>query len=216
MKKVPKKHKQTIEERIGDEVEKEVLEVKREWRHFLKFKDENYLLFTAFVVLIAAAVIINAVYIIKRNNDNDSTSTKAKILILAGSTKILASQQPGGNDSETVKISSVTENDKNDPAFTIDPSETMLILNISITNNTNDSQPMIPVNQFYVRTSEGDLIKMHASMYVTSPLIASTVAPHKTVTGQLSFNVAKHIAHPLLYIDTGWGNNVPLVYDVLR
>jgi hypothetical protein len=216
MKKIHLKHKKNIEERLSDEVDKEIKEVKREWRHFLKFKDENHLLFMAFVILITATVVINAAYIINRTRDTRRTPLKAKTVVYTDSSKVLTSQQVGANDAETVKISNVTENDKTDRAFTIDSNETMLILNISITNSTNAAQQLIPVNHFYIRTNEGDIATLHASSFVTDPIAAADVAPGKTVSGQLSFNVPKHIAHPLLYVDTGWGKNVPLVYDVLR
>jgi hypothetical protein len=212
MRKIPLRHKKNLEERVEDEISKEVREVKREWRHFIKFKDENYLLFTAFVIVIAASLIINTVYILNRNSRVSATKT----LFTPDTSRVLTSLQKGTNSGEAVKISNVTENSKTDYAFTIDPNETMLILNISITNNTVATQQLIPVNQFYVRSNEGDYRALHASMYVTTPLAAAELAPGKTATGQLSFNVPKHIAHPLLYVDTGWDNSVPLVYDVLR
>lgn len=216
MKKLHLRRRKTLEERVVQEVDKEVKEVKREWRHFLKFKDENRLLFTAFVVLLMSAIVINAIFVVRYNRDRSHTPPAIKTVVVTDPAKVLTSQQVGNNDAMTVTISSVTENDKYDQAFTIDSSETMLILDISITNKTGSVQQLIPVNQFYVRTEEGDYSALHASSYVISPLEATDLAPNKTATGQLSFNVPKHVAHPLLYVDTGWGKNVPLVYDVLR
>ncbi|CAN5418095.1 hypothetical protein BH10PAT3_BH10PAT3_6630 [soil metagenome] len=215
MKKLHIRHKKSLDERISEGLGKEVKEVKREWRHVIKFKDENHLLFMAFVLLMAALVIINTVYVLNRGfSGHGSKATKTLITVDSG--KYLTSQQTGSNDSETVSIKNVTENDRTDNAFTIDPSQTMLILSISITNTTEKSQQLIPVNQLYVKTSEGDYAALHASSYVTVPLGATELAPGKTAKGQISFAVPKHIANPLLYVDTGWNKNIPLVFDVLR
>ena len=216
MKKIHLKRKKTIEDRITDEVDKEVKEMKREWRHFVKFRDENYLLFIAFVILVAAGVIINTSYVINHTSSARATSKNSKTIVVPYPTKRLTSQQTGTNSAQTVKISNVTENDKKDYAYSLDSTETMLIMDISVTNNTLQTQQLIPVNQLYVRTEEGDNAAMHASMYVTKPLDATELAPGKTATGQISFAVPKHIAHPLLYVDTGWDKSVPLVYDVLK
>lgn len=216
MKRIHFRRKKSLDERIGQEISKEVKEARREWRHFIKFKDENYLLFTAFVILLAAGVIINTVYLINRDNNIDKHKTQAETFLVPDSSRVLTSQQTGTNVAETVKISSVTENDKTDQAFTLDPSETMLIMNISITNNSASSQHLIPVSQLYVRSDEGDHATLHASMYVSSPLSATDLKPGQTATGQISFNLPKRIAHPLLYIDTGWERTTPLVFDVLR
>ncbi|MBC7746868.1 DUF4352 domain-containing protein [Pedobacter sp.] len=213
MKKLHFKRKKPIDERINQEVKKELREAKREWRHFVKFKDENHLLFTAFVIVIATALVINTIYIIDQSGPNRTTAVQTAP---TASEKVLTSLQTGENDAMTVTVSHVTENSDKDKAFTIDPKETMLILTIAITNNTDSIQSLIPVNQFFVRTNEGDTIALHVSSFVTSPLAATELVSGETVTGQLSFNVPKHISSPLLYIDTGWGKNVPLVFDVLH
>ena len=46
--------------------------------------------------------------------------------------------------------------------------------------------------------------------------IYGILTPGKTVTGQLSFAVPKILAHPLLYIDLGWGDTAPVVIDVMK
>lgn len=215
MKKIQLKRKKTIDERISDGVEKEVLEAKREWKHLKKFTDENYLLFTAFIFLLAAAVIINTVYIVKISSRPDENRVASTTITLPDSAKVLTSHQVGTNAALEVSVSDVTENDSPDNAFAILPTETMLILTISITNKTDDTQQLIPVNQLYVRSNEGDYSTLHVSSFVTAPLAATDLAPGKTATGQISFNVPKRVAHPLLYVDTGWANMVPLVFDVL-
>ena len=186
-------------------------EIKKEWKHLGKFKDENRLLFAAFIIVLTSIVVLNAFYVINSSNDNDRP-----VIVQDETSTVLTSKQTGSNIAQTVSISNVAENDKMDYAFTIDPSETMLILDISITNNTTQTQQLIPVNQLYVRSSEGDNSTLHASMYVKTPLQAQDLAPGKTAKGQVSFNVPKREARPLLYVDTGWNNHVPTVFDVLH
>ncbi|MEO8105604.1 MAG: DUF4352 domain-containing protein [Candidatus Saccharibacteria bacterium] len=196
---------------LETEISKETKEIKREWRHLKKFKDENYLLFTAFVILIAGLVIINAVYVI----EHGSTYTPSRLVTIDPNV-YLTSLQNGSNGAVTAKISDVTENDKIDYAFAADPGSTMLTFNISVTNTTARTQHFIPVNQLYVRSNEGDYAALHASMYVTKPIPSTDLAPDKTVEGQVSFSIPKRVAHPLLYVDTGWNRTTPLVFDVLK
>ncbi len=196
---------------LESEITKETKEIKREWRHLKKFKDENYLLFTSFVILIAGLVIINAVYIIEHASNITPQRT-----VTIDPNQYLTSLQTGNNGVLTAKISNVTENNKTDYAFGVEAGSTMLTMDITITNTSAVTQQLIPVNQMYVRSQEGDYAPLHASMYVTRPLSATELAPGMSSTGQLSFSVPARVAHPFLYVDTGWGNTTPLVFDVLR
>lgn len=196
---------------LESEISNETKEIKREWRHLKKFKDENYLLFTAFVILIAGLVVMNAVYII----DRGSHFTPQRPLMIDPN-RYLTSLQTGSNGALSAKISDVSENDKTDYAFAADPGSTMLTFNLTVTNTTALTQHFIPVNQLYIRSNEGDYAALHASMYVTKPIPATDLAAGKLVHGQVSFSVPKRVAHPLLYVDTGWNRTTPLVFDVLR
>ncbi len=213
MKKPHIRHKKPLEEHILDEVDKEIKEVKREWKHLLKFKDENRLLFTSFVILVAALVIVNTIFWIDHSSQQN---TVVHVPVTDKNSRVLTSLETGENSALRVSIKDVSENDKKDYAFTLPPTETMLIMNISITNETDVSQQLIPVNQLYVRTDEGIYAGLHASMYVTDPLAADELPAGKTATGQISFNVPKNADRPLLYVDTGWDDTVPLVFDVLH
>lgn len=215
-----KRHKKpakdpTLEEQIEREIDKDVKEVKREWRHFLKFKDENKILFLSFVILMCAVVVINTVYIINHNR-KQTAIINSKTIYVSDIGRVLVSQQIGKNAAEIIKITNVTELDKTDYAFPLESGQTMLILTVSITNRTNKTQQLIPVNQFYVRTESGQYSPLHASMYVTNPLGFQELAAGQTAKGQVSFSVSKAEARPLLYVDTGWGKVVPVVYDVLH
>lgn len=135
---------------------------------------------------------------------------------ISKSDRVLTSHQIASSDAYTIAIGSVTENDKKDPAFTISESETMLIADITITNNSAHTQDLLPSTQLYVRSREGSTYGMHPSVYVTSPLQAEKVLPGQTIQGQVSFAVPKILDRPLLYIDLGWDNYVPVVYDILH
>lgn len=215
MKKLHRKHKKSLDEQIQDELNKDVKEVKREWRQLLKFKDENQILFFAFVILIIALVVINSFYIIHRAQQT-ATPTVNKTVLVADSALRLTSQQAGKNVAELVKISNVTELDKKDFAFPLDEGEVLLMMDVTITNRTALKQQLIPSSQFYVRDDDGGYYPLHASMYVTKAIPATDMKPGDTVTGQVSFAVPKSLAHPLLYVDTGWAKVVPIVYDVLH
>lgn len=194
-------------------VDQEIKEVKREWRNLIKFSDENKLLFAAFVIVMTALVVINSFYIIVRaKDDNNRTPT----IVLANPNKILTSLQTGQNSAIKVTIDNVTESDKTDYAFPISSDSTFLIMDISITNETEQIQKLIPVNQLYVRSNEGDYSPMHPSMYIKNPLATADLMPLQTVKGEISFEVPKRVASPLLYVDTTWNNYAPIVFDVLH
>lgn len=194
-------------------VNAEIKEVKREWRNFVKFSDENKLLFAAFVIVMTSLVVINTIYIVVKNNDMAAPTSK---IVLSNPNRILTSLEVGQNNAIKVAISNVSESDKADKAFPIETNNTLLVMDISITNETEQIQKLIPVNQLYVRSDEGDYSPMHPSMYVTNGLPSTDLEPLQTVSGQISFEVPKRIARPLLYVDTGWNNLAPIVFDTLH
>lgn len=194
-------------------VENEIKEVKREWRNFLRFNGENRLLFAALIVVLCSFLIVNALLVMSGMSTNSTNDTPEQARY---SSQYVTSHYEGKNGALKARISNVTENNQKDPAFTIDPSETMLIMDVSITNTTSSIQHLIPSTQLYVRSDEGDYAQLHASMFVTNPLPAKDLVPNETVTGQISFNVPKRVAMPLVYIDTGWNNFGPVVFDALH
>ncbi len=206
MKKVFKRRKQV------SLVEGEIQEVKREWRNFVRFNDENRLLFAAFIVVLCSLLLVNVLFLLNKF----SPTTAAPAQTITKTTQYVTSNYEATNSALKAKISDVTENDQNDPAFTIDPSETMLIMDITITNITSRKQQLVPSTQLYVRSNEGDYAQLHASMFVAKPLPAKELAPGESVSGQISFNVPKRVAAPLVYIDTGWNKYGPVIFDALK
>jgi hypothetical protein len=177
--------------------------------------DEKHLLFTGFIVVLTSLVVINTIFWLDRNPGTNVKLFRAPNAA-PSNTKVLASQQAGTTPAYDVVITNVSEQDKFDPAFTIADDETVLILDISITNKSGGQQDLVPVNQLYARSRDGDYFAMHASSLITKPLAATTLDPGQNASGQVSFVVPKSLAHPLLYVDLGWNDYAPLVYDVLR
>ena len=174
----------------------------------LDIRSKKQLLFVVTIFIVSAASALVAVTISDTSKQVDSTTNAP--------TKVLSSQQVANSSAYTVSINSVSESTKRDPAFTLPENEVILIVDVSITNNTNQKQELIPVTQFYVRSSEGSTYNMHPSIFVTKPLQAEQINPHQTVTGQVSFAVPKNLERPLMHVDLGWDNYVPVVYDVLH
>lgn len=186
--------------------------IKKEYKFLRRFKDknENHLLFAAFLVVMTSMVVVNTLFII------DYVPERRAGTALADPHKVLTSLQRSATEAYVVNVSNVTVNDKEDNAFGPAPGETILILDISITNVSSGQQQLVPASQFFVRDRQGGLYLPHPSSYVTAPLNLVMVDPGSTITGQLSFAIPKILAHPLLYVDLGWNDTAPIVIDVMK
>lgn len=195
-------------------IEKLEGELKKEYKFLKRFKDknENHLLFAAFLIVMTSMVVVNTLFII----DYVPSSHNRNSASAANNQKILTSLQKATSDAYEVMVSNVTVTDKADPAFALAPTDTMLIMDISITNLSTGIQQLVPSSQLYVRDQQGGFYMLHPSSYVANPLILTTVSPGNTVKGQLSFGIPKILAHPLLYVDLGWKDNAPAVIDVMK
>lgn len=202
-----KHHKNAIEV-----VEDEAKELRKEYKRFAKFRDENSLLMSVFVLGIAALVIINTLFWMKWAAENPSSTPGVHVV----SSNVVTSLQQARNASLAASVRSVTTNSAADPAFGIPDEQTMLIMDLTVTNTSKVTQQFIPVSQLYVRTRDGDYSQLHASTHVTNPIAVRDLAPGQSVSGQVSFAVLKRSDRPLLYVDTGWDNTAPLVIDVLH
>lgn len=192
--------------------------IKRSWWdtvvHF-RIKDEEHLLFSAFVIVLLGIIVVNTTYIIGKQNDQNTVASGITNVV-SQPQKVFTSQLTATSPFYQISVSDVTENSKQDPAFTISSDETMLILTLHVKNASNTNQVFVPSQQLYVRSSDGDYAQLHASMYVSKPIQQTTLKPGQTVSGQVSFNVPKSQSRPLLYVDTGWGDYAPVVFDVLH
>jgi hypothetical protein len=167
--------------------------------------DENRLLVACLVLLLSAILIVNAMYVVNRLAAPENESSH-----------VLTSKQPARTPALSASISNISENNEVDRAFTLADDETMLIMTLTITNHTDVTQDFIPTSQLYVRTRSGDYRPMHPSIYAKNQIPGGKIRPGQTLSGQISFGVPKQATNPLLYVDTGWNDEAPVVFDVLR
>ncbi len=158
-------------------------------------------------VLIALLVMLSVALIVNYNTKNSNPVNSASILNVT---------QIGQSTSARVVIQGVTEDSTYDKLFPILPSETMLIINLSVTNISSITQQFIPASQLYVRDDQGYFAVPHHSSLITNPILPVELAPGQTTSGQIAFNVPKTAASPLVYIDTQWNNAGPIIFDVLH
>ncbi|MBP7760187.1 DUF4352 domain-containing protein [Candidatus Saccharibacteria bacterium] len=194
-------------------VEDEVKELKKEYKRFAKFRDENSLLMTVFVLGITALVIINTLFWMKWAAEHPSSTPGVTKFVTSS---VVKSLDMARNNSLSAQVKNVTTNSNADPAFGVPDDQTMLIMDLTVTNTSKIKQQFIPVSQLYVRTRDGDYSILHASMHVKNPIAARDLMPGESVSGQVSFAVSKRADTPLLYIDTGWDKTTPLVIDALH
>lgn len=170
------------------------------------------------VVLFAVASMLSLVGSVKLVNRlrHGKMPTLAAPTPTADQSKFLNSSQPVERDSYKLEVLGVARQLKPDPAFNPDPDMATLVVDVRLTNKSAGPQQLIPATQFYVRTRDGDVYILHASMYVTKQLPAEFIEGGQSVTGQLSFAVPKALTNPLVYVDLGWDNATPAVIDILK
>ncbi|HEY6737067.1 MAG TPA: DUF4352 domain-containing protein [Candidatus Saccharimonadia bacterium] len=114
---------------------------------------------------------------------------------------------------------SVTSNVKtvtNDPAFTPEPSQNLVMFAISVTNTSKTVRPFLPSIQTYIRDDEGGTYPMHPSTSVTNPLPATDLAPGQTVSGQVSYAIPAGLKKFRFFVDPDWAGMTPVVFDLSR
>lgn len=146
-----------------------------------------------------------------------TASKKSDAAAVPSANYVLGSSQSANTDVFAVSITKVNKNNAKDYAFGYDTTtDSMLIVDLTVTNLTNQPQTLAPSTQLYLRTSDGLYITMHPSMYITEQLQFGEIAPRTKATGQISFVVPNTVKRPLLYVDLGWDGHVPVVYDILH
>ncbi len=206
-----KRHKKKT---ATDFIEDEVEELEVEYKRFKRFSAQNGLLLSVFVLGITALVVINTIFWVYF-----ATAQYAKLVPTINTplySRVVTSAVSVNNDDVRVSVKNVTTNSDNDPAFTIPSDQTMLIMDVTIKNLTDETQHLIPSTQFYVRSAEGETYNLHASMHVSNPIPAANIKANTTVEGQIGFAIPKRLDTPILYVDTGWNQSTPLLIDVLH
>lgn len=210
-----KKMKKNSHNPIIDAEHKVEEEVRKTNKLLLKLlsKNEDHLLFTGFVILLIAGIIIATLYVSNRDLERYKIITKH---YEASPSFILKSTEVASTDASKIIVSGVYETSELDRAFTIPDDQTFLIFKLEITNNTSGEQDLSPVKQLFVRSRDGDYYPMHITSFISEGLPATIIKPSETVSGEVSFAVPKKLADPLLYVDLGWNNQSPVVYDILK
>lgn len=209
-----RKKQETPIEKLEGAIEDEAKELKREYKRFERFRDENSLLFGIFVAAVVAILVVNTLFWVQFTNrryekENRVTTTVAN---LTSSTSL----QTAHNFAISARVSNVGTKTEQDRAFPLEPGKTLLIMDVTVTNRTASDQQLIPVSQFYVRSGDGQYATLYPSTKITKALLPQDLRPGQSASGQLSFAIPERTATPLLYVDTMWNRATPLVIDVLH
>ena len=167
---------------------------------------ESKLVVSAILVGLVILVIISGIYV---SNHLQSTDFYSQL-------HVTTSTEHAQTKSVAADISQISEIDKHDPAFTLADSEVLLVMRLRLTNRTTTEQYFIPTANLYVRTGQGDYRPLHPSVFVKNQIFSGTLKPGQTIEGQVSFSVPRTATNPLLYIDTGWNAEVPIVFSPLK
>ncbi len=179
---------------------------------FLDRKDEDRLIFAAFVLVMTALVVVSTMKLINEERKEHYDVVR----IPSVSSKLLTTHQQGITDGYDVMIKDVGVSNEADRAFPLESDEVLLTMSLEITNRTNSQQDFVPVSQIYVRSKDGDYFQLHPSSHVKTPIAAGAILPGQTISGQISFAIPKRLSKPLLYIDPAWDDFAPVVFDVFK
>lgn len=180
---------------------------------FTKFRHEHALLFAAFVFALTALVIINTLYVVSSVAERVATPTSERVTVYP---RRSTSLQLAYNGSLQAKVKNVGIHTEQDPLFTLGENQSLLIMDITIQNNTAQTQQFFPSLHLYVRNEHNVVSYLQMSSFITTPLPTKELAPRESVSGQIAFSIPKNSVLPLLYVDTGWNKTLPLVIDVLN
>ena len=171
-----------------------------------KSRIENKLVPSAILVALVVLVIIAGIFVRNHLQSTDFYSQS----------HVTVSTEQVQTKSLAAAISQISEIDKRDPAFTLADTEVLLVMRLELTNKTASEQYFIPTANLYVRTGQGDYRPLHPSMFIKDPIYSGTLKPGQTIVGQISFSVPRTATNPMLYIDTGWNAEVPVVFSPLK
>lgn len=91
---------------------------------------------------------------------------------------------------------------------------TGMILAISVVNDTVYNQPFIPVHQVFMRDALGNTYDMTPLGQVKKPIVAGSLRPGESRSGELSFVVKENAPQLRFYFDSRWSNSAPVVVDL--
>ena len=146
-----KKHETPLE-KLEEAVEDEAKELRREFKRFEKFRDENSLLFGVFVAAVVAILVVNTLfwahYTARRHEkENRVTTTVAN---LTSSTSL----QTAHNFAVSARVSNGGTKTEQDRTFPLEPGKTLLIMDITITQKTGKKK--LPWNKHILDLNQTD------------------------------------------------------------
>lgn len=96
--------------------------------------------------------------------------------------------------------------------FHLPSTQKVVIYDLSITNNNSNKLYITPALQLFLRDNEGDYYQLLADV-VKDPLKPGIIEKGQTSQGEVAFVVMNRKMPLWLYIDTGWENRGPVVFD---
>jgi hypothetical protein len=200
---------------VEQELEK-VLGKKRfkKLRTAVKEPINDWVVAAAVIAIIAALAATTSILYSKETSPKASINKDA--VVMPSLQRILKTSDIASSEMFDIKISNVYESEKSIKGFEIAQSETFLVFNVSIKNKTGVEQNFYPVTQMFVRDTRSGQTFYMAPTTLSNPLQAGSIKPGDTIEGQLSYAIPKTTPRPLLYIDLGWDDIVPVVFSPLQ
>jgi hypothetical protein len=96
------------------------------------------------------------------------------------------------------------------------PDEVFLVFSLTVKNKTAISQPFYVSNQIFARDPKTGLLFTFSPAETSNPFPSGMIEPGQTASGQLSFVMPKSLTRPLVYVDLGWDDVVPIVFSPLQ
>lgn len=89
-----------------------------------------------------------------------------------------------------------------------------VIVTVTITNNTDQVQPLIPAHQTFIRDALGNSFQLAPIDEIKNPIPGGTLRAGESRTGELSYIVDKDATHLRFYFDSRWSDAPPIVIDL--
>lgn len=112
------------------------------------------------------------------------------------------------------KVNSVNDDMKLAKRFHLPSDQRVLVYNISIKNTGDKKVQFLPALHTYLRDNEGDYYQLLADV-VDEPIKPTELQPGQTITGNLAFVTMNRKMPLYFYLDTGWEDRGPIVFDIV-
>lgn len=89
----------------------------------------------------------------------------------------------------------------------------ILVFDITIHNKSDQELDFLPSIQTYIRDNQGAFYLMKPTK-LNTPYESGKISPHSKKNGQLSFEIPKRGVPLMFYLDSGWYNYAPTVFNL--